>query len=465
MTVDQEKGYVVFTEEMKHTHTILVPNMLPMHFKIIGKVMEKVGYKVELLETSGPRIAEMGLKYVHNDTCYPAILVIGQFLDALQSGKYDPDKVALILFQTGGGCRASNYIHLLRKALAKAGMGHVPVISLSMAGLEKHPGFQLNLGLICRMMYGVLYGDLLMSLVNQVKPYEVEKGSAQALADRWTERLALEMTDGGRLSYRRVKDNYRRILDDFAAIPVEERDTVKVGIVGEIFVKYSPLGNNNLEQFLVNEGAEAVIPGLLDFCLYCVYNNILDYRLYGLQKKTQIAYKVAYRYLLGKEQDMIDIMNAHGRFSPPTLFTHTIDLVQGTISMGVKMGEGWLLTAEMLELADKGVDNIVCTQPFGCLPNHICGKGMMKPIKAKNPNINIVAIDYDAGATKVNQENRLKLMLANARKNRERQRAGETAVQAQAIRADLVQPAAAAVRAERDEEERSSLSSPALKNA
>ena len=204
MTVDQEKGYVVFTEEMKHTHTILVPNMLPMHFKIIGKVMEKVGYKVELLETSGPRIAEMGLKYVHNDTCYPAILVIGQFLDALQSGKYDPDKVALILFQTGGGCRASNYIHLLRKALAKAGMGHVPVISLSMTGLEKHPGFQLNLGLICRMMYGVLYGDLLMSLVNQVKPYEVEKGSAQALANRWTERVALEMTDGGRLGYLRV---------------------------------------------------------------------------------------------------------------------------------------------------------------------------------------------------------------------------------------------------------------------
>ena len=411
--VDKEKGYVVFTEEMKKTHTILVPNMLPMHFKMIGKVMSREGYKVELLETSGPQIAEAGLKYVHNDTCYPAILVIGQFIDALQSGKYDPDKVALILFQTGGGCRASNYIHLLRKALEKAGLGHVPVISLSMAGLEKHPGFQLTLPVIMKMMYGVLYGDLLMTLVNQCKPYELHRGEAQTVADWWTEHLAEEMAV--KASYKQVKANYKRILDDFAKIPMEKSEKVKVGIVGEIFVKYSPLGNNNLEQFLVDEGAEAVIPGLLDFCLYCVYNNLLDRKLYGMQKNVQFAYKIAYRYLVNKEKDMIEAIKANGRFDPPTLFTHTVELVQGTISMGVKMGEGWLLTAEMLELADKGVGNIVCTQPFGCLPNHICGKGMMKPIKAKNPEINIVAIDYDAGATRVNQENRLKLMLANAR--------------------------------------------------
>ncbi len=412
--VDQNKGYVVFTQEMKRTHTILVPNMLPMHFQMIGRVLERVGYKVELLETSGPQIAETGLKYVHNDTCYPAILVIGQFIHALQSGKYDPDRVALILFQTGGGCRASNYIHLLRKALEKAGLGHVPVISLSMAGLEKHPGFQLTLPLVMKMMYGVLYGDLLMTLVNQCKPYEVEKGSAQALADRWTRQLAGELTARSTGGYRRVKSNYRRILDQFAAIPMR-RDTLKVGVVGEIFVKYSPLGNNNLEQFLVDEGAEVVIPGLMDFCLYCVYNNMLDHQLYGMQKLSQPAYRAAYQYLVGKERDMIDAIAAHGRFTPPTLFTHTISLVQGYIGMGVKMGEGWLLTAEMLELADKGVKNIVCTQPFGCLPNHICGKGMMKPIKTANPGINIVAIDYDAGATKVNQENRIKLMLANAK--------------------------------------------------
>ena len=432
--VDQNKGYVVFTEEMKKTHTILVPNMLPMHFQMIGRVLERVGYKVELLETSGPQIAETGLKYVHNDTCYPAILVIGQFIHALQSGKYDPDRVALILFQTGGGCRASNYIHLLRKALEKAGLGHVPVISLSMAGLEKHPGFQLTLPLVMKMMYGVLYGDLLMTLVNQCKPYEVEKGSAQALADRWTRQLAGELTARSTGGYRRVKSNYRRILDQFAAIPMERRDTLKVGVVGEIFVKYSPLGNNNLEQFLVDEGAEVVIPGLMDFCLYCVYNNMLDHKLYGMQKLSQPAYRAAYQYLVGKERDMIAAIAAHGRFTPPTLFTRTVSLVQGTISMGVKMGEGWLLTAEMLELADKGVGNIVCTQPFGCLPNHICGKGMMKPIKEKNPAINIVAIDYDAGATRVNQENRLKLMLANARQAaREPEPAGSRRVSGSAL--------------------------------
>ena len=289
----------------------------------------------------------------------------------------------------------------------------MPVISLSLAGLEKHPGFQLNLPILQKMMYGVLYGDLLMSLVNQCKPYELERGAAQALADRWTERLAREMTGGVR--YRQVKANYRRILDDFAAISVQKTEKVMVGVVGEIFVKYSPLGNNNLEQFLVDEGAEVVIPGLLDFCLYCVYNNILDNKLYGMQKGKQLLYRAACKFLLNKERDMIAAMEGHGRFTPPTLFTHTIELVQGTISMGVKMGEGWLLTAEMLELADKGVSNIVCTQPFGCLPNHICGKGMMKPIKARNPDINIVAIDYDAGATRVNQENRLKLMLANAK--------------------------------------------------
>ena len=332
--------------------------------------------------------------------------------------------MALIQFQTGGGCRASNYIHLLRKALEKAGYGQVPVISLSMAGLEKHPGFQLTLPLIMKMMYGVFYGDMLMSLVNQTKPYEVEKGSAQALADRWTDRLARELTSG-QDSYSQVKRNYKRMLDDFAALPMEKSEKVMVGIVGEIFVKYSPLGNNDLEQFLVDEGAEVVIPGLLDFCLYCVYNNLMDRKLYGMQKHVQFIYRVAYWYLLKKEQDMIDSMNAHGRFTPPTIFTHTIELVQGTISMGVKMGEGWLLTAEMLELADKGVSNIVCTQPFGCLPNHICGKGMMKPIKAQNPDINIVAIDYDAGATRVNQENRLKLMLANARQRKAEREAGE----------------------------------------
>lgn len=410
-----DNNYIQFTKEMKKDYTVLVPNMLPMHFELILQVMRNYGYKAELLRTDGHEIAETGLKYVHNDTCYPALLVIGQFINAIQSGKYDPHKVALLLFQTGGGCRASNYISLLRKALIKAGYGYVPVISFSLAGIEKHPGWKLTVPILHRMMYGVLYGDMLMSLVNQCKPYEVHAGEAQALADRWTLRLADEMANERVLSYRNVKKNYRRILRDFNAIEVKRTKKPRVGIVGEIFVKYSPLGNNRLEEFLVREGAEVVIPGLTDFCLYTVYNNMEDTRLYGVKRLNAAIYSLAYRFLNGKVRDIINIMREESSFTPPTPFPHTASLVEGCIHHGTKMGEGWLLTAEMLELADSGVNNIVCTQPFGCLPNHICGKGMMKPIKERIPDVNIVAIDYDPGATQVNQENRLKLMLANAR--------------------------------------------------
>ena len=410
-----EKNYVQFTEEMRKDYTILAPNMLPMHFELILQVMRNYGYKIDLLKTEGRQIADAGLKYVHNDTCYPALLVIGQFLDAIGSGKYDPHKVALVLFQTGGGCRASNYISLLRKALAKAGYGYVPVISFSLSGIEKHPGWKLTVPILHRMMYGILYADLLMSLVNQCKPYEVNAGESQALADRWTRELADEMYNSRVLSYKKIKGNYRRILRDFNQIEVRRVQKPRVGIVGEIFVKYSPLGNNRLEEFLVREGAEVVIPGLLDFCLYVVYNNMEDARLYGINKAMAKVYGLAYRFLNRKVRDMIDIMREESDFRTPTPFPHTASLVDGCIHHGTKMGEGWLLTAEMLELADSGVNNIVCTQPFGCLPNHICGKGMMKPIKEKLPNVNIVAIDYDPGATAVNQENRLKLMLANAR--------------------------------------------------
>ena len=271
--------YVPFTKEMAKDYTILIPTMLPMHFRMIAAILRTYGYKIELLETSGPEIAETGLKYVHNDTCYPAILVIGQLMQALQSGKYDPHKVAMVQFQTGGGCRASNYISLLRKALQKAGYGYVPVISFSVAGIEKHPGFPITVKRLHAMLYGVLYGDLLMTLVNQCRTYEVEQGAAQTLADDWTARLGREMGQGGRIRYRRVLENYRAIVRDFAKLPLRKYDAVKVGVVGEIFVKYSPLGNNNLEAFLVGEGAEVVVPGLIDFCLYCVYNNILDHEI------------------------------------------------------------------------------------------------------------------------------------------------------------------------------------------
>ena len=419
----EERKYIPFTEEMRKDYTILVPNMLPRHFKIFLKIFEDYGYKMELLETSGHRIIETGLKYVHNDTCYPAILVIGQFIDALNSGKYDPHKTALILFQTGGGCRASNYIFLLRKALERAGYGYIPVISLNLAGLENHPGFKLTVAMLHRLFYGIIYGDMLLSLVNQCKPYEKNKGQTESLANELTALLANKMQTEG-ISFKKVKQNCKMILSRFTEIPRENEEKVKVGVVGEIYVKYSPLGNNNLEQFLIDEGAEVVVPGLLDFFMYCIVSNISDIELYGLHKIRKPVLNFVFGYLQKQQNEIIELMKTDGNFTPPTPIAHTMNLIKDFMGFGTKMGEGWLLPAEMLELNDEGVHNIVCTQPFGCLPNHICGKGMMKPLKEKNPDMNIVAIDYDSGASKVNQENRIKLMLANARadlaeKNRE----------------------------------------------
>lgn len=409
-----DNTYVPFTEEMKRDYTILMPNMLPMHFQLIAKVASTYGYRMELLETSGQSIVETGLKYTHNDACYPAVCVIGQFLDALLSGKYDVHKVALIMFQTGGGCRASNYISLIRKALERAGMGFVPVISFSFAGLEKHPGFKLTLPLLHGFAYAVLFGDLLMSLKSQVEPYERQKGDAAAMCARWTVCLGKELGNGAKIHYAHVKKLYGEVLQDFAAIPRTGKKTVQVGVVGEIFVKYSPLANNHLEEFLIREGAEVTMPGLMDFVLYMVYNNMVEYRVYGKKAVLQPMIHLAWRYLCGKKNDIIRMVKEQGVFRPWTPFEQVPKLAEEFISPAVKMGEGWLLTAEMMELAHAGCRNIVCAQPFGCLPNHICGKGMMKPIKEKYPDVNIVAIDYDAGASRVNQENRLKLMLANA---------------------------------------------------
>ena len=411
-----DNSFVPFTEEMKKDYTILVPNMLPIHFKLIISLFNANGYNVELLENSGPQIAETGLKYTHNDTCYPAILVVGQLMDALLSGKYDPDKTALIMFQTGGGCRASNYISLIRKALKKANMAHVPVISLNFSGLENHPGFKITPKMLHGMIYGVCYGDLIMSLVNQVRPYEINKGDAEALAQQWTQKLGVQLATE-KIRYSRIKANYRLIVEDFAKIPMVKTEKPKVGIVGEIFVKYSPLANNDLERFLIKEGAEVVVPGLLDFCLYVVYNNIMDYKLYGKNKSTYLVWKFAYKLICKKKNDISRLLNGSECFEGWTPFDRIVQLASEVINLAVKMGEGWLLTSEMMELAQEGCKNIVCTQPFGCLPNHIAGKGMMKPLKEIMPDINIVAIDYDAGASRVNQENRLKLMLSNAARN------------------------------------------------
>ncbi len=415
----QDKSFVPFTEEMKKDYTILVPNMLPTHFKLMISIFKTHGFNMELLETSGPEIAETGLKYTHNDTCYPAILVIGQFMQALLSGKYDTHKTALIMFQTGGGCRASNYISLIRKALKKAGMEYIPVISFSLAGIENHPGFKLSVGMLRSMMYAVYYGDLLMSLTNQVKPYEINKGDAERLSEKWTARLGKELGNSTKVRYKDIKKNYVEIIKEFDLIKMRKTPKVRVGVVGEIFVKYSPLGNNGLENFLVQEGAEVVVPGLIDFCLFSIYNQIIDYKLYGKGKKVYPLYKIAYNYVSKKKNEISELIQKHSDFKGWTPFEEIVHIADDVINVAVKMGEGWLLTAEMFELSETGCKNIVCTQPFGCLPNHICGKGMMKPIKEIRPDVNIVAVDYDAGASRVNQENRLKLMLANARRSLE----------------------------------------------
>ncbi len=409
------KYYTEFTKEMKENYTILAPNMLPSHFKLICNLMNTYGYKMELLETDGPEITELGLRYVHNDACYPAILIIGQFLDALISGRYDTKNLALIYFQTGGGCRASNYISLLRKALDKAGFGYVPVISFNLSGLENHSGFKLSLKQLLGLLDAVIYGDLMWTLVNQTRPYEIVDGEADALEAEWVEKLGAIIGSDSKLIRRNNKNISREIIESFAAIPRKKQAKIKVGIVGEIYVKYSPLGNNDLVRFLNKEGAEVVTPGLLDFLIYCTVNGVFDKELYGRGGLIYLSSKISYKYLCKIKRNFIKMIEEEGSFDPPMPFEKVVELNDGYISPGVKMGEGWLLTAEMLELAKTGVQNIVCVQPFGCLPNHVCGKGMMRPIKARNPDINIVTVDYDPGASRVNQENRIKLMLSTAR--------------------------------------------------
>ena len=420
-----------FKPEMKKTHTLLMPQMCTYHFRMIRNLLVAQGYKVELLETTGPQIAQEGLKYVHNDTCYPALLVIGQMIDALKSGKYDLDHTALIITQTGGGCRASNYIYLLRHALKSAGFGQVPVASINFSGLEKGSGFSMTPKMMLQLITAVYYGDLLMLLRNQTAPYEKTSGQSDSLCDKWVEVLSGQIAGMHGLFPGGMKQNFERMAAEFAAVPVDRVPRVKVGVVGEIYVKYAPLGNNDLQKFLESEGCEVCMPGLLGFLLYCVCNGWIDVELYGGSRGKAMGMRALTDILCRQEEKMHDIARKHG-FWAPSSFLHTKALGEKIIGQGSKMGEGWLLPAEMMELCDSGFLNIVCAQPFGCLPNHIVGKGMVSKIRKTYPNSNIVAVDYDPGATKVNQENRIKLMLAVAREKLEQQTA-----------APALQPAAA----------------------
>ncbi|MBS6366490.1 MAG: 2-hydroxyacyl-CoA dehydratase [Clostridiales bacterium] len=420
--VYDETGRLLFTKEMKQEYTILMPQMLPIHFGMFRQMLELEGYHVAQLNNEGRAVVDEGLKYVHNDTCYPALLVIGQFLDAIKNGGYDPHKVALFITQTGGGCRASNYIHLLRKALKQAGMDYIPVISVSF-GLEKNPGFQLSVSLIRKLIYAMMYGDLIMNVANQVRPYEVQAGQTDQLVQSWQNKLVDTFQHGKGMSRGQMKQIFPQICRDFAAIEVAGDPKIRVGVVGEIYVKFSSLGNNNLERFLLQEGAEPVVPGLTDFIIFKIYNREVDVDIYGGSAVKRAVCRFFKHYVEKCQQDMIDALRASGRFRAPGTFADLHRLVQGYLGDGCKMGEGWLLTAEMLELIHSGTGNIVCAQPFGCLPNHIVGKGMIRKLKDDYPGSNVVAIDYDPSATKINQENRIKLMLANAARIRDKEQA------------------------------------------
>ena len=425
--VYDKNGRLLFTEEMKKEYTILMPQMLPVHFSMMKKCLELEGFKCDMLTSNHRGIVDTGLKYVHNDTCYPALLVIGQLIEAVESGRYDPHKVALIITQTGGGCRASNYIHLLRKALKKAGLEYVPVISLNLSGLDKNPGFKVGLKFLVRMIYAMMYGDMIVQMANQCRPYELEQGATQCKIDKWVDELVEQFKDLKGVTKKSFLQNLDAIADDFAAIPVTGEKKIRVGVVGEIYIKYSPLGNNNLEDFLLAEGCEPVVPGLIDFAIFKTNNRVVDVELYGGNPFKRLVCTILQKFMEKRQKWLIAAIRKKPRFCAPEPFSEIYKKIPGYLGYGNKMGEGWLLTGEMLELIDDGITNIVCTQPFGCLPNHIAGKGMVRAIKNRHPEANIVAIDYDPGATRINQENRIKLMLANARMMAEKQAATQKA--------------------------------------
>lgn len=406
---------IEFTKEMKEEYTILAPNMLPVHFSLIEGIFKAYGYKTVVIKNEGQDVIDAGLKYVHNDTCYPALLIIGQMIAALNSGSYDTSKTALLVAQTGGGCRASNYIHLLRKALIKAGYPNIPVISLNLSGLEKNSGFKLTMPMIRQLIVSIAYGDLLMLLKNQVKPYEINQGEADALVQTWVKKLLLQYKIKHGLSLKEMEENLIDIIQDFKSIKVLKTNKVKVGIVGEIYVKFSSLGNNNLEEFLYEQGCECMVPGMVAFLLFKIDNRLEENGLYGGSKIKYMIAKKLYDYFTKIETILIQSVKEHSEFTAPNAYREAKKLIDGMLGFGNKMGEGWLLPAEMLELCDHEYHNIVCAQPFGCLPNHIVGRGMIRSIKSRYPSANITAIDYDPGATKVNQENRIKLMLAVAK--------------------------------------------------
>lgn len=403
---------VPFTEDMRESHTILAPQMAPIHFDLIESVFRSEGYKLKILPKVTKSAIDMGLQYVNNDACYPCVLVTGQIIDALASGEYDPQKTAAIITQTGGACRATNYIAFIRKAIEDAGFDKVPVISLSATGLEENPGFRYSFSMIKNSIMAVIYGDLLMRVLFRIRPYELELGSAEALFERWNQRCKANIA--GAATMKQFKQDVKALIADFDSLPLRPVHKPRVGIVGEILVKFHPGANNNLVEQIEKEGGEAVVPDMLDFFLSCTYGTQYDRKNYGLGFLSASLNQAATKIMEWMRGSVRKALLRSQRFDAPLPIHKLAEMAEGVVSLGNQAGEGWLLTAEMLELLESGVHNIVCVQPFGCLPNHITGRGVLKVLKELHPEANIFAIDYDPGASEVNQLNRLKLMMSVA---------------------------------------------------
>ena len=407
---------VYFTKEMKKNYTILCPQMSPIHFDLIEPAVRSCGYNLEVLQNSDRTAIDTGLKYVNNDACYPSLIVVGQIMDALLSGKYDLEHTAVIMSQTGGGCRASNYIGFIRRALKRAGMPQIPVISLNANGMETNPGFKITLPLLTKAMQAVVYGDLFMRVLYATRPYEAKAGSANALHEKW-KAICIKSLQKHSLSMAEFNRNIRGIIHDFDELPRRDVQKPRVGIVGEILVKFSPLANNHVVELLEAEGAEAVMPDLLDFLLYCFYNSNFKADNLGGKRSTAHLCNMGISLLEYFRRTCRRELERSTHFLPPARIQDLASMAKHYVSLGNQTGEGWFLTGEMLELIHSGTTNIICTQPFGCLPNHIVGKGVIKGLRASHPEANIIAVDYDPGASEVNQLNRIKLMLSTAQKN------------------------------------------------
>ncbi|MFZ5989798.1 MAG: acyl-CoA dehydratase activase-related protein [Bacillota bacterium] len=405
---------VLFTKEMRDRHTILVPQMSPIHFQFLEEAFRASGYNLEVLPSVDKKAVDEGLKHVNNDACYPSIIVVGQLMEALKSGKYDIKNTSVMISQTAGGCRATNYIGFIRKALKDAGLSHIPVISLNFAGLEKNPGFKITPGLINKSLMALVYGDLLMRVLYRVRPYERIKGSANLLYNTWVEKCKESVRSG---RHKEFKDNIYKIVEEFDNLKIYNVEKPKVGLVGEILVKFHPTANNNIVDIIEREGAEAVMPDLTDFVLYCAFDGNFKYSHLAGRKINAIIKNAAISGIEYYRKHMRKALEMSERFHAPCSIYQLAGLASEILSLGNQTGEGWFLTAEMLELIHTGAHNIVCMQPFACLPNHVTGKGMIKELKRRYPDANITAVDYDPGASEVNQLNRIKLMLSVAFKN------------------------------------------------